>query len=121
MKKVILLLVLLSFIVISSRAQDTVIAKGIDDQKAEKLYNEGISLFDKKEYNDALAKFNEAIALKPEFEKAYYTEAPLNMNLKIIWVQLPILTNLLKRTHQTIKHYSAERKQNMLWETKQEL
>ena len=62
MKKLLLFFVLLYISGISSFAQDTIVAKGVDDQKAEKSYNEGITLFDRKEYSNALTKFDEAIA-----------------------------------------------------------
>ena len=63
-------------------AQDTVVAKGVDNQKAEKLYNEGIKLIDKKDYSNALMKFDAAIFEKPEFEKAYYNRGSVKYELK---------------------------------------
>ena len=82
MKKTLFLLILLSFMGIYSYAQDTIKAKGIDDQKAEKLYNEGINFFDNQKYSDALAKFDEAITIKPQFEKAYFNRGTVKYELK---------------------------------------
>ena len=50
-----------------------------DDQQAEKLYNEGVTLFQDKHYADAMAKFTEAIGLKNNFEKAYFNRASVKM------------------------------------------
>ena len=50
-----------------------------DDQQAEKLYNEGVTLFQDKHYADALAKFTEAIGLKNNFEKAYFNRGSVKM------------------------------------------
>jgi len=46
-----------------------------DNQKAEKLYNQGIVLYQQQKYDEAIAKFNEALKIKPNFAKAYFNRA----------------------------------------------
>ena len=62
---------------------DTVVAVFDEiDQEAEKLYNRGISKFQKGVYESAATDFTEAIALKPDFEKAYFNRASVRYELK---------------------------------------
>jgi len=50
-----------------------------DDQQAEKLYNDGVKFFEAKQYSEALAKFNSAIDLKDNFEKAFFNRGSVKM------------------------------------------
>ena len=62
---------------------DTVVAVFDEiDQEAEKLYNRGISKFQKGIYESAVADFSEAISLKPDFEKAYFNRASARYEMK---------------------------------------
>ena len=60
---------------------DTLFKDG-DDQKAERLYNEGITLFDAGQFMQALSKFNESIQEKPSFEKAIFNRGVVKIELK---------------------------------------
>ena len=55
-------------------AQDTVKVKTslTPEQESQNLYNQGLELITKKEYNLAIENFSKAISLNPNFKKAYY-------------------------------------------------
>src|ERR1035437_1314558 len=59
-------------------------AKILDDgsQDAEKLYNSGIAAFAAKNFQSALTNFNQAITLKPDFQKAYYNRGTTKFEMK---------------------------------------
>src|ERR1035437_3960048 len=85
-KKRILALICVSLIHSFSFAQtDTIVkAKILDDgsQDAEKFYNSGIAEFALKNYKDALKDFDQAIAIKADFEKAYYNRGSIKFEMK---------------------------------------
>ena len=45
------------------------------NQEAEKLYNRGISKFQKGAFESALNDFTEALKVKPDFEKAFFNKS----------------------------------------------
>ena len=53
-----------------------------DNQTAEKIYNQGIVLFQQGKYDEAIAQFNEAIKIKPNFAKAYINRATSKVEQK---------------------------------------
>ena len=66
----------------SASAQDTIKATTLPPaQEAEVSYNNGTTKFNNKQYADAIADFNKAIELKPDFEKAYYNRGLTRMEL----------------------------------------
>ena len=70
---------------IATAQNDSIVkAKVLDDgsQDAEKFYNNGISNFANKNFSGALNDFNQAIALKPDFERAYYNRGTTKFEMK---------------------------------------
>ena len=61
---------------------DTIRIPVEDPQKAERLYNEGIVLYDNGQLAQSLSKFNEAINIKPDFAKAYYNRGIIKADMK---------------------------------------
>ncbi|MBL4862222.1 MAG: tetratricopeptide repeat protein, partial [Crocinitomicaceae bacterium] len=45
------------------------------DAAADKLYNSGIESFKRKQYEEAINAFTQAIELKPDFELAFFNRA----------------------------------------------
>lgn len=74
MKKIAIALFLFSlvFTVLAQDIPTDTLFKG-DYQNAEKLYNEGVKLFTNKNFAAATKKFDEAIALKPDFKRLILT------------------------------------------------
>jgi len=69
----------------SAETQDSIIKHNISFQQnldADKSYNKGIKLFKDKKYSEALAYFDQAIRLKPNFEKAYFNRAGIKFETK---------------------------------------
>ena len=69
------LILFLFFSSLTFAQQDTIVQATILDSAdiaADKDYNKGIELFEKKDYAGALESFSAAITLKPEFDKALY-------------------------------------------------
>ncbi len=58
----------------SIKAQDTVKIKSAitPEQQAEMAYNLGLDVLSKKDYNEAIENFSQALQLNPAFDKAYY-------------------------------------------------
>ena len=69
---------------INAQTDSIVKAKVLDDgsQDAEKFYNSGISNFANKNFNAALNDFNQAVTLKPDFERAYYNRGAVKFEMK---------------------------------------
>src|SRR4051812_39348780 len=67
-----------------AQADSIVKAKVLDDgtQDAEKFYNSGIASFANKNFSGALNDFNQAIALKADFERAYYNRGTTKFEMK---------------------------------------
>jgi len=67
-----------------SQTDSIVKAKILDDgsQDAEKFYNAGIADFSARNFQSALSNFNQAITLKPDFEKAYYNRGTTKFEMK---------------------------------------
>lgn len=64
---------------------DTIIkAKVLDDgsQDAEKFYNAGIEDFKVRNFQGAIINFNQAITLRPDFERAYYNRGATKFEMK---------------------------------------
>ena len=51
---------------------DTVRVKFSDGQDAERAYNQGLQLFNSKNFQQAVDSFSKALTMKPEMEKAWY-------------------------------------------------
>src|SRR5687767_15202298 len=85
-KKLVLLAFCALFLHTMGRAQtDSIVkAKILDDgsQDAEKFYNSGIANFANKNFSGAMNDFNQAIALKPDFERAYYNRGTTKFETK---------------------------------------
>ena len=83
--KIIVATVCMGLMPLCIRAQaDTVKAKILDDgsQDAEKAYNNGITNFSAKNYSAALKDFDQAVALKPDFERAWFNKGTTKFELK---------------------------------------
>jgi len=77
-------------------AQDTIkVISEEDMQAAEKLYNDGVSLYAEKKYTESMTKFDEAIKIKANFPKAYYNRALCNVELKKPTAALADLGNVI--------------------------
>ena len=77
----VLIFLLLVYMVSAQEVSTDTLFKG-DYQNAEKVYNDGVKFFENKKYNEAIKKFSEAIALKPDFEKAYFNMANCYAQMK---------------------------------------
>ena len=65
--------------------QDSIAAINAENEQnsaSREVYNEGISLFEKKDFKAAIGKFNEAIKIDPEFKDAYYNKGVAELEAK---------------------------------------
>ena len=81
-----IILLTFHFLFFSAAAQDETIvqASNIDttDQVVGKLYNSGVEKLGRKEFDAAIRDFDQAIALKPDFQEAYYNRGMARYQLK---------------------------------------
>ena len=79
--KLICLVILLVPMLIMAQSQDTTKTNFKNNKLANNLYNESLSLFEEQNYTEAITMINKAIALNPEFAKAYYNRACYQLQL----------------------------------------
>lgn len=83
MRKSVLTLLLTTLMVTSGySASKAVVASTIQLPEQEVVYNKGIELLKKKEYDAAIIKFTASISIDSTFTKAYYNRAVANFNLE---------------------------------------
>ena len=62
--------------------EEVIKASTIDEHLDEKAYNEGVNLLSANNFKEAIIKFDEAIKLNPDYEKAYINRASAKKELK---------------------------------------
>lgn len=82
-----------------------VFAQQDDEKKAFELYGEGIKYFYSNDFENALVKFNEAIALKQDFQYAYYNRGLSQYKLKNYTEAATDLSVVLKLDSNNIDAY----------------
>ena len=81
-----LILLVFPFIIFAQEIQETQESDSLkaalkDRQLANKLYNESLELFNENKYTESITMINKAIALNPEFAKAYFNRAGIRLRL----------------------------------------
>ena len=73
-----------NFTILMAQADSVIQAEVLDSDSilAQKLYNSGIEKLSDKNYDGAIADFNEAIALVSDFEKAFYNRGITKFEMK---------------------------------------
>ena len=103
---------------INAQTDSIVKAKVLDDgsQDAEKFYNSGISNFANKNFSAALNDFNQAVTLKPDFERAYYNRGATKFEMKDYNAAIADFDKALTINETADSYFSRGQAKYALWE-----